>query len=111
MSRLSAHGIPVPSLPQDLIRNLASQFSSKPLTKDVLPSLELATHEFFKNTASPPPETPPTFLVRTWRHLQNTPEEKPSKKETYRCSYNGTPAPETRSVLRCCGWADMCVRG
>ena len=53
-SRLSAHGVPVPSLPRDLIRNLASQFSSKPLTKDVLPALELATYEFFKNIASDP---------------------------------------------------------
>lgn len=54
---MSAHGIPVPSLPRDLIRNLASQFSSKQLTKDVLPALDIATHEFFKNIASPHPPT------------------------------------------------------
>ena len=39
-SRISRHGIAIPSLPKELIRNLAQQFSSKPITKDILPSLE-----------------------------------------------------------------------
>jgi histone H3/H4 len=45
----------IPSLPKDLIRNLAQQFSSKPLSKEVLPTLERATDEFFKNIRSPSP--------------------------------------------------------
>jgi hypothetical protein len=48
-SRLSRHGIPIPSLPRDLIRNLAQQFSTKTLSKDALPQIERATDEFFRN--------------------------------------------------------------
>jgi hypothetical protein len=48
-SRLSRHGIPLPSLPRDLIRNLAQQFSTKTLSKDALPQIERATDEFFRN--------------------------------------------------------------
>ena len=47
--RLSRHGIPIPSLPRDLIRNLAQQFSTKTLSKDALPQIERATDEFFRN--------------------------------------------------------------
>jgi hypothetical protein len=47
--RLSRHGIVIPSLPRDLIRNLAQQFASKPISKDVLPVIEKATDEFFRN--------------------------------------------------------------
>lgn len=47
--RFSRHGVVVPSLPTDLIRNLAQQFASKPISKDVLPVLQRATDEFFRN--------------------------------------------------------------
>jgi histone H3/H4 len=39
-------------LPTDLIRNLANQFSSKPISKETIPYLQRATNEFFKNISS-----------------------------------------------------------
>jgi histone H3/H4 len=60
--RISRHGVVIPSLPKELIRNLAQQFSSKPITKDTLPSLEKATDEFFRTISYPP-----TFSELTFR--------------------------------------------
>jgi len=37
-----------PTLPRELIRNLAQQFTSRQITKDAIPYLEKATDEFFK---------------------------------------------------------------
>jgi histone H3/H4 len=50
--RLSRHGIVVPQLPRDLIRNLAQQFSSKPLSKDTFDAVERATDLFFQNVSA-----------------------------------------------------------
>ena len=47
--RLSRHGIVVPALPSELIRNLAQQFSAKTLSKDALPAIEKASDLFFQN--------------------------------------------------------------
>src|SRR5271163_4072287 len=38
-SRLSQHGIVIPSLPRDLLRDLSQQFTSKPLSKECYPLL------------------------------------------------------------------------
>jgi len=51
-SRLSQHGIVIPSLPRDLLRDLSQQFTSKPLSKECYPLLDLATQSFFRNLSS-----------------------------------------------------------
>ena len=88
MGRISRHGVVIPSLPKELIRNLAQQFSSKPITKDVLPSLEKATDEFFRNISY----RLPLFLlilVPTCQRLHVMREEKLLKKVMCKCFSNG----------------------
>jgi hypothetical protein len=88
LNRISRHGVVIPPFPKDLLRDLAQQFSSKPLSKDALPLLEKAADEFFRNI-----RLFPLFLanlVRIWLLFHVMLEGNLLKKGIYRCSSNGT---------------------